>query len=170
MRKMIAQREHVIAACSLAVKEVLDADDLNREQETLEEKLRLLNERIRRLVNDNARKEMDPEEYQREYDMLSVEYRQATDRIQELDEELRSRETRKKQIGLFLRMFEKQEADVEFDAGVFVAMVEKVVITQAPDKCLKLRFFFAYRECHVVKIVIPRTKSHRINESQVFVY
>ena len=48
------------------------------------------------------------------------------DRIQEIDEELRSREARKKQIALFLRMFERQEADVEFDVGAFVAMVERV--------------------------------------------
>ena len=55
----LAQREYVITACRLAVKEVLDAGDLNQERETLEEKLLLLNERIRRLVNDNARTETD---------------------------------------------------------------------------------------------------------------
>ena len=126
MRRMIAQREHVIAACRLAVKEVLDADDLRIEQEDLEEKLLLLNERIRRLVNDNARTEMDQEAYCQEYDMLSAQYKQEMDRIQEIDEELRSREARKKQIALFLRMFERQEADVEFDVGAFVAMVERV--------------------------------------------
>ena len=134
MRRMIAQREHVIAACSLAVKEVLDADDLRIEQEGLEEKLLLLNERIRRLVNDNARTEMDPEAYRREYDELSAQYKQVPDRIQEIDEELRSREARKKQIALFLRMFEKQEADVEFDSGTFVAMVEKVVVNWKDNK------------------------------------
>ena len=48
------------------------------------------------------------------------------DRIQEIDEELRSREARKKQIALFLRMIERQEADVEFDVGAFVATVERV--------------------------------------------
>lgn len=42
---MITQREHVIASCRLAVKEVLDAGDLRIEQEGLEEKLLLLNER-----------------------------------------------------------------------------------------------------------------------------
>ena len=131
---MIAQREHVIAACRLAVKEVLDADDLNREREALEEKLLLLNERIRRLVNDNARTELDQEEYRREYDMLSAQYKQEMNRIQEIDEELRSREARKKQIELFLRMFERQEADVEFDVGAFVAMVEKVVVNWKDNK------------------------------------
>jgi len=30
MRRMIAQRDHVIAACRVAVKEALDADDLNQ--------------------------------------------------------------------------------------------------------------------------------------------
>ena len=45
----------------------------------LEERLLLLSERIRRLVNDNARTEMEPEEYHREYDVLSVEYRQRTE-------------------------------------------------------------------------------------------
>ena len=128
MRRMIAQREHVITACRLAVKEALDADDLNREREVLEEKLLLLSERIRRLVNDNARITMDQEAYQKEYDELSTQYGDAMGRIREIDEEARSREMRKKQIELFLRMFERQEADAEFDAGAFVAMVERVVV------------------------------------------
>ena len=138
---MIAQREYVITACRLAVKEVLDAGDLNQERETLEEKLLLLNERSRRLVNDNARTKMDQEAYRREYDALSAQYKQATDRIQEIDEELRSREARKKQIALFLRMFEKQEADVEFDSGTFVAMVAQVTAKGiARSKELDLKF------------------------------
>ncbi|MBQ8618157.1 MAG: hypothetical protein IJ418_11720 [Clostridia bacterium] len=125
----------------MAVKEVLDADDLNQEREVLEEKLLLLSERIRRLVNDNARMQMDQEAYQKEYDELSAQYKRATDRSQEIDEELRSREARKKQIALFLRMFEKQEADVEFDAGVFVAMVEHVMVSRRKDtKGIDLRF------------------------------
>ena len=131
----------MIATCRLAVKEVLDADDLNQEREVLEEKLLLLSERIRRLVNDNARMQMDQEAYQKEYDELSAQYKRATDRSQEIDEELRSREARKKQIALFLRMFEKQEADVEFDAGVFVAMVEHVMVSRRKDtKGIDLRF------------------------------
>ena len=150
---MIAQREHVIAACRLAVKEVLDADDLRIEQEGLEEKLLLLNERIRRLVNDNAKTEVDQEEYRREYDALSVEYRQATDRIREIDEEVRSREARKKQIALFLRMFEKQEADVEFDPGMFVAMVEKVVVRAAKENKRK-ELQFELRSGQTQRIVI----------------
>ena len=141
MRRMIARREHVIAACRLAVKEVLDADDLRIEQEGLEEKLLLLNERIRRLVNDNARTELDQEAYRREYDQLSAQYRQVTDRIQEIDEELRSREARKRQIELFLRLFEKQEADVEFDPGTFVAMVERVVVrSEKKNGAVELQF------------------------------
>ena len=119
---------------------MLAADDLNQERVTLEEKLLLLNERIRRLVNDNARTEVDQEAYRREYDALSAQYKQATDRIREIDEEIRSQEARKKQIGLFLRMFEKQEVDMEFDFGTFVAMVEKVVVSRIADHGIKLRF------------------------------
>lgn len=89
---------------------------MNQEHEALEEKLLLLSERIRRLVNDNARIELDQEEYQREYDLLSAKYGEVMDRLREIDEEIRSREMHKKQIELFLRMFERQEADVEFDA------------------------------------------------------
>ncbi|MBQ4264119.1 MAG: zinc ribbon domain-containing protein, partial [Clostridia bacterium] len=153
MRRMIAQREHVIAACRLAVKEVLDADDLNREREALEEKLLLLNERIRRLVNDNARTELDQEEYRREYDTLSAQYKQATDRIGEIDEELSSRESRKKRIELFLRMFEKQEADVAFDPGTFVAMVEQVVIRQRIEgKSIELAFELRSGQVYRIKL------------------
>jgi len=153
MRRMIAQREHVIAACRLAVKEVLDADDLRSEQEGLEEKLLLLKERIRRLVNDNARTEVDQEAYRREYDTLSAQYKQATNRIQEIDEELCGREARKKQIELFLRMFEKQKADVEFDSETFVAMVERVVIRQRIEgKSIELAFELRSGQVYRIKL------------------
>jgi len=62
----------------------------------LEEKLLLLNGRIRRLVNKNARTEMGQEEYQREYDVLSSEYGEVANRIQKIDEEQRSREERRR--------------------------------------------------------------------------
>ena len=91
----------------------------------LEEKLLVLSERIRRLVNDNARMQMDQEAYQEEYDELSARYGEAMNRIGGIDEEARSREMRKKQLELFLRMFKRQEADAEFDAGAFVVMVER---------------------------------------------
>ena len=92
-------------------------------------------------MNDNARTEVDQEAYRREYDALSVQYKQTTDRIQEIDEGLCSREERKKQIALFLRMFERMEVDVEFDPGTFVAMVERVVVRVAKeDKLMELQF------------------------------
>ena len=83
---------------------------------------------------------MDSDAYRREYDALSAQYKQATDRIQEIDEELCSREARKRQIALFLRMFEKQEADVEFDAGTFVAMVERVVVNRIIGNDIRLKY------------------------------
>ena len=140
MRRMIVQREHVITVCRLAVKEVLDADDLNLEREALEEKLLLLNERIRRLVNNNARMQMNQEVYQKEYDEMSAQYGEVMGRIGEIEEEARNREMRKKQIELFLRMFERQEADVEFDAGAFVAMVERVVVSRITGNDIRLRY------------------------------
>ena len=103
--------------------------------------LLLLNERIRRLVSDNAQIELDQEAYHREYDALSAQYEETANRIRAIDEELRSREARKKQIELFLRMFERMEADVEFDAGIFVAMVEKVTVNRTENgKGINLRF------------------------------
>ena len=97
--------------------------------------------------------QMDQEMYQKEYDELSVQYKRATDRIQEIDEELRSREARKKRIALFLRMFEKQEADVEFDAGTFVAMVEKVVVTRIDTMGKKgLRFILQCRKSYCITL------------------
>ena len=153
MRRMIAQREHVITACRLAVKEALDADDLNREREVLEEKLLLLSERIRRLVSDNAQMELAQEAYHREYDALSKQYEETANGIRAIDEELRSRETRKKQIELFLRMFERMEADVEFDAGTFVAMVEKVIISKTEDgKKIIMRYELKNGQVQVIKI------------------
>lgn len=76
-----------------------------------------------------------------EYDVLSVEYRQATDRIQKIDEEFLSREARKRLIELFLRRFEKQESDVTFDPGPFMAMVERILVRAGEgNKCKEWLF------------------------------
>ena len=69
---------------------MLDAGDLNGEREVLGEKLLLLNEKICRMVNDNASMELDPDEYQHECDTLTDAYRTAMDRIQEIDGDLSS--------------------------------------------------------------------------------
>ena len=105
-------------------------------------------------MNDDVRTEVDREAYRREYDVLSAQYKQATDRIQEIDEELRSREARKKQIALFLRMFEKLEVDVEFDAETFVAMMEKVIVNRIENgKGIQLRFILRNGQTHHLRIV-----------------
>ena len=67
-------------------------------------------ERVRKLVEENARVRRDQEEYQREYDALAV----------------------------FLRMLEEQEECVRFKPYAFVALVDKVIIGQ--KKSLKFIF------------------------------
>jgi len=127
---MITWCEHVIAACSLAVKEVLTADGLNRERKALEENLLLLNGRIRWLVSDNARTEIDQEEYQREYDALAAEHEKLSRQMQEVDIQRKDKADCRRRIEVFLRMLEEQEECMRFEPYAFVALVDKVIVGQ----------------------------------------
>ena len=68
-----------------------------------------LAQRIRGLVNENARTQMAEEEFSPEYDRLICQYEKLMTRIAAIQKEKEDKEYRAKRISLFMRMLAGQE-------------------------------------------------------------
>lgn len=95
-------------------------------------------ERVRKLVEENARVRRDQEKYQREYDALASEHEKLSEKIRSIEEQKKDKTDRRRRIEVFLCMLEEQEACVGFEPHTFVALVDRVVVGQ--DR--KLEFIF----------------------------
>ena len=118
--------------------EALDTSDLDRIATRLQDQALGMAERVRKLVEENARVRRDREEYQREYDALATEHEKLSEKIRSIEDQKKDKADRRRQIEVFLRMLEEQEKCLRFEPYTFVALVDKVVIRQ--DRKLEIIF------------------------------
>ena len=95
-------------------------------------------ERVRKLVEENARVRRDQEEYQRDYDALAAEHEKISGELRSVEERKKDKTDSRRRIEVFLRMLEEQNECVRFEPYTFVALAEKVVIGQ--DRKLEIIF------------------------------
>jgi len=139
MARLLSDREEVLQDCSRVLDEVLSTDEQKKQIAKLQDQAVGLAQRIRSLVNENAKTQMTEEEFKPEYDRLAVRYEKLAERIAAIQREKDDREYRAKRISLFMRMLAGQEECLEFDPALFTAYVEKVVVS-GTKKDVRLRF------------------------------
>ena len=129
MARLLANRQAVLEDCKRVLDEVLSTDEQSRQIAKLQDQAVGLAQRIRSLVNENARTQMAEEEFKPEYDRLVARYEKLAARIATIQQEKEDKEYRAKRISLFMRMLAGQEECLGFDPVVFTAFVEKVVVS-----------------------------------------
>ena len=139
MQKVIAEKETIFAVCREVLDEVLDTSDLDRIATRLQDQALGMAERVRKLVEENARVRRDQEEYQREYDALAAEHEKLSEKIQSIEEQKKDKTDRRRRIEVFLRILDEQKECMRFEPYTFVALVDKVVVGQNGklDFCLR---------------------------------
>ena len=138
MQKVLLDKEEILAACRAALDAVLDTAELDRAAKRLEEQVQGIAERVRKLVEENARVQMNQEEYQQEYNALADAYENASEKLRKIAAQKQDKADRRRKIEVFLRMLEQQEECLGFNPFTFVALVDKVVV----GKDRKLEFCF----------------------------
>ena len=119
----------MLEGCRQVLDEVLTTDEQSSQIAKLQDQAVGLTQRIRGLVNENARTQMTEEEFSPEYDRLVSQYEKLAAKIAAIQREKEDKEYRAKRISLFMRMLAGQEECLEFDPAVFTAIVEKVVVS-----------------------------------------
>jgi len=138
MQKVIAEKDSIFAVCREVLDEVLDTSELDKAATRLQDQALGMTERVRKLVEENARVRRDQEEYQREYNALAAEHEKLTEKIRRLEEQKRNKTDRRRRIEIFLRMLEEQKECLEFDPYTFVSLTDRVIIQ--PDGNMQFLF------------------------------
>ena len=138
MQKVIAEKDAIFAVCREVLDEVLDTSELDRIATRLQDQALGMAERVRKLVEENARVRRNQEEYQREYDALATEHEKLSEKIRSIEDQKKDKADRRRQIEVFLRMLEEQEKCLRFELYTFVALVDRVVVGQGR----RLEFIF----------------------------
>ena len=129
----------MLEGCRQILNEVLTTDEQSKQIAKLQDQAVGLAQRIRGLVNENARTQMAEDEFTPEYDRLVCQYEKLAAKIAVIQREKEDKEYRAKRISLFIRMLAGQEECLEFDPAVFTAFVEKVVVS-GTKKDVRLSF------------------------------
>ena len=129
MVRLLASKQEMLEGCRQILDEVLTTDEQSRQIAKLQDQAVGLTQRIRGLVNENARTQMTEDEFNSEYDRLVGQYEKLAAKIATIQREKEDKEYRAKRISLFMRMLAGQEECLVFDPAVFAAFVEKVVVS-----------------------------------------
>ena len=73
LHRLLAEREDVMAACRTAIGIVMNTEKLDKRAAQLQDQMIGMNERIKMLIDRNARVCRDQDDYQREYEELAAE-------------------------------------------------------------------------------------------------
>ena len=130
MQKVITEKDAIFAVCREVLDEVLDTSELDRIATRLQDQALGMAERVRKLIEENARVRRDQEEYQREYEALVAEHEKLSQQIQNVEVQRKDKADRRRRIEVFLRMLEEQGECRRFEPYTFVALVDKVVVRQ----------------------------------------
>ena len=130
MQKVITEKDAIFAVCREVLDEVLDTSELDRIATRLQDQALGMAERVRKLIEENARVRRDQEEYQREYEALVAEHEKLSQQIQDVEVQRKDKADRRRRIEVFLRMLEEQGECRRFEPYTFVAWVNNVVVRQ----------------------------------------
>ena len=128
MQQVIAEKGSIFTVCRKVLDEVLDTSELDKAATRLQDQALGMAERVRLLVEENARVRRDQEEYQREYNALAAEHEKLMEKIQSIEKQKRDKTDRKRRIEIFLCMLEEQKECLQFDPYTFVSLTDKVII------------------------------------------
>ena len=138
IQKVITEKDAIFTICRDVLDEALDTSELDRIATRLQDQALGMAERVRKLVEENARVRRDQEEYQREYEALVEEHKKLSQQIQDVEAQKRDKADRRRKIEVFLCMLEEQAECVRFDSYTFVTLVDRIIVEQ--DR--KLEFVF----------------------------
>ena len=130
MDNPVTEKDAIFSVCREVLDEVLDTSELDRVATRLQDQGLGMAERVRKLVEENARVRRDQQAYQREYEALAAEHEKLSQQIQAIEEKKKDKVDRRRRIEVFLHLLKEQEECMRFEPYAFVALVDKVIVGQ----------------------------------------
>lgn len=131
IRRILARKPVVLAACQEAIQSILTFDE--EKLLKLREQADSLAEQVRSLITLRARAEGD--DFKAEYERMTGQYERVVKRIETLESEKTEKANRARKIDLFMGMLDREE----LDTIQFAAFLDRVEVT-GTKKDVRLRF------------------------------
>lgn len=128
MQRVLPQKDAVLTACRKALDEAFDTAELDKAATRLQDQALGMAGRVRQLVDENARVQRDQDEFKNDYEALLAEHARLSEKIRTIAEQKKDKAERRRRIEIFLHMLEEQKECADFEPGMFVALVDKVII------------------------------------------
>ena len=149
--QVLDERDEIIAAYQEVMEALTDTADLDMERGQLQNELEVMEELIRKAINENAHNALDQQAYQQRYNDLCQRYEKAQARLGKLENLRLERTAKRVKIKLFMEQLNARDMLVEvFDEELWYSTVDFVTVLE--NKGL----VFTFRDGRQVEI--PNTK------------
>ena len=128
MQQVLSQKDEILTACREALDKAFDTTELDKAATRLQNQALGMAAEERQLVEENARVQRDQDEFKEDYEALIAEHAKLSEKIQAIAEQKKDKAERRRRIEIFLHMLEEQQECAGFEPGMFVALVDKVIV------------------------------------------
>ena len=127
--KVVSLRDIILEDCRLVQKELFDCTELDLQQQTLTEAMRMAADMVRHCIEENALKVQDQTEYLQRYEQYTRHYEKLKKKYDSLDAERQRRKEQQDRLGAFIATMEQtQTVPVAFDADLWLATVDRATV------------------------------------------
>jgi hypothetical protein len=126
---LIKNKEEIIQGYETIIEELMDTSKLEGKAVSISNELQIVEELMRKMVDENAKAPLDQDEYNMRYDELVARYKNAKDEFHNIEEKRQNRKVRKDIINSFIERLKDQETILsEFDESLWAATIENVIV------------------------------------------
>lgn len=127
--KAVSLRDIILEDCRLVQKQLFDCTELDRQQQTLAEEMRMAADMVRHCIEENALKVQDQTEYLQRYEQYTWHYEKLKKKYDALENERQRRKEQQDRLGAFISTMEHtQTVPIAFDTDLWLATVDHVTV------------------------------------------
>lgn len=136
--KLIEQKDGIIPALTASLGTAFDLSPLETERDELHSEMSVVSDLIEKCIYENAHVALDQVEYQNRYDGLVARFDSAKARYEEIEEIIRSKQSRRATIEAFLESLAGANLLEKFETTLWCGLVDFVTVYSKDD----VRFTF----------------------------
>lgn len=136
--KLIEQKDGIIPALTASLATAFDLAPLKTERDELHSEMSVVSDLIEKCIYEKAHVALDQVEYQNRYDGLVARFDAAKARYEEIEETIRSKQSRRATIEAFLESLTGANLLEKFETALWCGLVDFVTVYSKDD----VRFTF----------------------------
>ena len=133
LRKLLADRDEIIAAFEDAKDLAFDLSNLTAEQDNLQNELLVVSELMHQCINENAHIALDQADYQKRYNGLTDRFDKAKTRLEAVTGEISDKQARQATIEAFLDELKRLDGVTEFQHALWYSLADFMTVYSKDD-------------------------------------